>query len=102
MCRLCDAAAIAMSKDTGPSGGYGAVVSPSSSIGWRLQRISQEHGTLVWKGDITEEVVSTLAPGQVMRIAPQHACLTAAQHAWYYVVDGGEVVVDVWVPWKGW
>ncbi len=29
--------------------------------------------------------------------------MTLAAHPWYYCVDdGGEIVQDVWVPWKGW
>ncbi|KAI6031855.1 hypothetical protein BKA83DRAFT_27574 [Pisolithus microcarpus] len=39
---LCDAGAIAMSKDTGQIPGFGEVVGKS----WRLGRISQEHGVL--------------------------------------------------------
>ena len=93
-----------MSKDTGPSGGYGIVIAPASAVGWRLARISQEHGTLVRNseaGPVSDGL--GVVPGQVLRITPQHACLTAAQHAWYYVVENsGDEVVDVWVPWKGW
>lgn len=37
---LCDAGAIAMSKDTGPSGGFGDVVG-NIGKGWRLGRVSQ-------------------------------------------------------------
>ena len=97
---LCDAGAIAMSKDTGPSGGYGDVIGKS----WQLGRVSQEHGIL------TRTIGS---PGDgldiesVVQIIGQHACLIAAAYPWYYVVDsdlegGGDEVVDVWVPWKGW
>ena len=39
---MCDAGAIAMSKDSGPISGYGEVVGQP----WKLGRISQEHGTL--------------------------------------------------------
>jgi hypothetical protein len=32
--------------------------------------------------------------------------LIAAAYPWYYIVDstedGGRVVKDIWVPWKGW
>jgi D-serine ammonia-lyase len=93
-----------MSKDTGPSGGYGSVVAPQSAVGWQLGRISQEHGTLVrTPGAAPGNQDALLVAGDVLRLVPQHACLTAAQHAWYYVVEnGGDEVVDVWVPWKGW
>ena len=106
---LCDAGAIAMSKDTGPSGGFGEVLGRP----WKLGRISQEHGILTQctpdskltatstggKGD-------TLKIGEQIEIVGQHACLTAAAHPWYYIVDSSsgpaDVIVDVWVPWKGW
>ncbi|KAH8100676.1 hypothetical protein BXZ70DRAFT_938277 [Cristinia sonorae] len=97
---LCDAGAIAMSKDTGPSGSFGEVVGRT----WKLGRVSQEHGILT--RDSTDGV-DTLRIGEVVRIVGQHACLTLAAHQWYYIADsegedGGLVVEDVWVPWKGW
>ncbi|EIW70581.1 hypothetical protein TREMEDRAFT_68121 [Tremella mesenterica DSM 1558] len=99
---LCDAGALAMSKDTGPISGYGRVVFPISARGWDLGRISQEHGILV--RNPSQEIVERngLEIGGLIRIIPQHACLTCASFPWFYVVDGGEEVVDVWIPWKGW
>ncbi|CCL99046.1 uncharacterized protein FIBRA_01055 [Fibroporia radiculosa] len=102
---LCDAGAIALSKDTGPLGGFGDVVGRP----WRLGRISQEHGVLTQKvgalsGGGSQE---RLQVGEMIQIVGQHACLILAAYPWYYVVDSdmpsrGEVVEDVWVPWKGW
>jgi D-serine deaminase-like pyridoxal phosphate-dependent protein len=115
---MCDAGAIAMSKDTGPWPGFGDVIrihrpraggSSGASEGWqengwRLGRMSQEHGIMVRKDPsipIPEE--ERLELGAVVEIVGQHACLIAAAYPWYYVVeDGGDKVVDVWVPWKGW
>ncbi|KAK2461939.1 hypothetical protein APHAL10511_006402 [Amanita phalloides] len=95
---LIDAGAIAFSKDTGPSGEYGRVVGKP----WQLARMSQEHGILVG----TQASGSELKVGDMVDIIGQHACLIAAAYPWYYVVDknvdGGQTVVDVWVPWKGW
>ena len=94
---MCDAGAIAMSKDTGPSGGFGDVVGRK----WKLYKVSQEHGILrsVSEGD-------PLRVGEQIQIIGQHACLIAAAHPWYYITDSssglGDTVVDVWVPWKGW
>lgn len=70
---LVDAGAIAFSKDTGPSGGYGEVVGRP----WKLSRISQEHGILTRKesgGGGRHE----LTIGTVVEIVGQHACLIAA------------------------
>jgi D-serine deaminase-like pyridoxal phosphate-dependent protein len=92
---MCDAGALAVSKDTGPIPGHGRVV---SHAGWALGRISQEHGTLTRTADDAEEI----RIGDTVRIIPQHACLACACYPWMYVVDGGDEVVDVWVPWKGW
>lgn len=94
-----------MSKDRGPIKGFGKVVHPENRRGWSLGRVSQEHGVLT-RDEIVEgdEDVKVEMPriGEVLRVLPQHACMTCAAHAWYYIVDGGEEVVDVWVPCKGW
>lgn len=101
---MCDAGAIAMSKDTGPSGTFGEVLGKA----WKLGRISQEHGTLTRSREAgTPTGRDALSVGEVVEIVGQHACLTLAGHPWYYIVDssvagGGNVVEDVWVPWKGW
>lgn len=110
---LIDAGVIAFSKDNGPSGGYGRVVGKS----WWLARMSQEHGILVR----SQEGGPGLELGETVDIIGQHACLIAAvstkfeareetknlqAYPWYYIVDknvdGGQTVVDIWVPWKGW
>ena len=90
-----------MSKDTGPSGGFGDVVGEGE--GWRLIRVSQEHGILAK----IKSNAPTLRIGQQIEIIGQHACLIAAAYPWYYVVDSSlkessDTVVDIWIPWKGW
>jgi D-serine deaminase-like pyridoxal phosphate-dependent protein len=109
---MCDAGAIAMSKDTGPSGVFGEVIGKT----WNLGRISQEHGiltrsTLTNSTDNTENKFGDdrdrLELGSMIEIVGQHACLTAAAYPWYYIVDssvdgGSDRVQDIWVPWKGW
>ena len=96
---LCDAGGIAMSKDTGPIKGYGQVNGGT----WSLESISQEHGTLAQRSGRT----GSIKIGDKVEIIGQHACMIAAAHPWYYVVDSGTAgdadrVVDVWVPCKGW
>ncbi|KAG1899263.1 uncharacterized protein F5891DRAFT_1040384 [Suillus fuscotomentosus] len=98
---MCDAGAIAMSKDTGRIPGFGEVVGKS----WKLGRISQEHGILVQVPPESGRTDPTLKIGDTIEIVGQHACLIAAAHSWYYIIDsdeGGDKVVDIWVPWKGW
>lgn len=95
---MCDAGAIALSKDTGPSGSFGEVVGKA----WKVGRISQEHGILTKTSADAEE----LELGSTIEVVGQHACLIAAAYPYYYIVDssvdGGQTVVDIWVPWKGW
>lgn len=100
---MCDVGALSVSKDTGRFPGFGRVVKPDYATGWDLGRISQEHGTLVHRqGKIIKEE-NELKIGDSVQIIPQHACLVCACFPWLYVVDdGGDEVVDVWVPWKGW
>lgn len=126
---MCDAGGIAMSRDTGPSGGHGDVVpwvgasdGTAQQCEWRLGRCSQEHGILVRRtksslsmGQSGESSSSSLegdggpqlVPGEQLWIVGQHACLTCAAYPWYYILDsraesGLITVQDVWVPWKGW
>ena len=40
--------------------------------------------------------------GSKLRIAPNHACLTAAAHDRYYVVDGTDTVQAIWQRVNGW
>jgi D-serine deaminase-like pyridoxal phosphate-dependent protein len=98
-----------MSKDTGPDGGFGDVIGKQ----WRLKKISQEHGILTeltpqGDGEIGEgDARERLELGSVVEIVGQHACLIAAAHPWFYIVDssvegGSEHVQDIWIPWKGW
>ncbi|KAI0801201.1 hypothetical protein C8Q74DRAFT_1240776 [Fomes fomentarius] len=104
---MCDAGAIAMSKDTGPRPGYGDIIGKP----WRISRCSQEHGILAQMSPSSFELGPVqgepgLKLGDMVQIVGQHACLILAGYPWYYVVDSGvgdgNVVVDVWVPWKGW
>ncbi|KAK7061277.1 D-ser-dehydrat domain-containing protein [Favolaschia claudopus] len=76
---MCDAGCIAMSKDTGPSGGYGDIIGKP----WQLTRMSQEHGILT----PTEAGAPKLQCGDMVEIVGQHACLIAAAYPWYYIVE---------------
>lgn len=78
---------------------------PAVHGGWQIGRISQEHGTLVWKGDKNDEAPLTF--GQRVRIWPNHACIAGAGYDHYLIVDSRikgkeDEVVDVWERWNGW
>lgn len=67
--KMCDAGCIAMSKDVGPEKGLGRVLNlDETTTGWRLGRVSQEHGLLV-KND-KEGEAKALEIGQKIRIVP--------------------------------
>lgn len=68
--------------------------------GWYVKKISQEHGILANEGE--RRVEEELRVGEKVLLNVAHACITAAGHYWYYVVDEEEVVREVWYPWKGW
>ncbi|RUS16936.1 putative serine dehydratase domain-containing protein, partial [Jimgerdemannia flammicorona] len=86
---LVDAGALAMSKDSTMQGGYGQVLGTrgeDGEDGWTLTKISQEHG--IMSGLRTAEEWEEVKVGEVMRVVPNHACLTAACFPFYVVVDG--------------
>jgi D-serine deaminase-like pyridoxal phosphate-dependent protein len=104
---LIDAGALALSKDLsadkGSGGvGYGLVCPIDGSepiLGARVSEVHQEHGLIALDG----EAGAKLTPGARVRILPNHACMTAAPHDRYYVVEGqGEEIVDVWGKCSGW
>lgn len=104
---LLDAGALALSKDRGTAdtaadAGFGLVwdLDGRASYGAaRVERVYQEHGLAVsghgWPWD-------ALPIGARVRIAPNHACITAAAHDRYQVVDGGIDIVGEWDRCRGW
>ncbi|KAI7864222.1 uncharacterized protein EV154DRAFT_534144 [Mucor mucedo] len=102
---LIDGGALAFSKDTAPQGGFGCVLDPQEKepkVIATLTKVSQEHGILQ---HLDESTLSRpeLQIGKLIRVIPNHCCLTAACHLFYLIIeDGGDTVVDVWVPVRGW
>lgn len=113
---LCDAGGLAMSKDKGPLPGHGNVRSDTKQglAGWYLGRIAQEHGVLTSSTEGRESSGASRLPryGEKLRILPQHACMTLANHPWIFIVDSSLetegtdweewTVRDVWTPAKFW
>ncbi len=103
---LIDAGGLALSKDrstetTRHDYGYGLVldVAGRPSLGRAVvRRAYQEHGVV----DLDPAVPADLPVGALVRVAPNHTCMTAAAHDRYYVVDGGNEVVAVWTRVNGW
>ncbi|CAO3647918.1 unnamed protein product [Mucor hiemalis] len=106
---LIDGGALAFSKDTAPQDGFGFVLDPIGKeengeprIIASLTKVSQEHGILQHLDESTL-TRPELQIGKLVRIIPNHCCLTAACHLFYLITENGsDRIVDVWVPVKGW
>ncbi|MFF4035019.1 DSD1 family PLP-dependent enzyme [Streptomyces sviceus] len=109
---LTDGGWMAMSRDRGTAAqaqdqGYGLVTDLAGNPipGLVMTAASQEHGTLTAR-DGTR--LPELPLGTRLRVLPNHACATAAQHHGYHVVDGtratagAQVVQAFWSRVSGW
>jgi D-serine deaminase-like pyridoxal phosphate-dependent protein len=103
---ILDAGALALSKDIGankhlPGAGYGLLCDARSLA--HLGRLAvdvvhQEHGTVTVDD---ESWFEQLPVGSLVRILPNHACLTCAGYEAYHVVRGA-AVIDRWTRINGW
>ncbi|KAJ5331309.1 hypothetical protein N7476_001092 [Penicillium atrosanguineum] len=69
-----------------------------------VERISQEHAIVAWEGGKEGDI--PLEIGQVVKVFPNHACVTGAYYGWYFVVDSDEdpsasKIVDIWIRGRG-
>lgn len=106
---IVDAGWMAMSRDRGTSRqrvdqGYGVVCTLEGEILEDIIMVdaNQEHGVIAHRsGDPAKTPI--LPVGTLLRILPNHACATTAQHDKYHVVDGrGLDVAAVWPRFHGW
>jgi D-serine deaminase-like pyridoxal phosphate-dependent protein len=103
---ILDAGALALSKDIGankhlPGAGYGYLCDPHSLArlgALAVDVVHQEHGTVAVDD---ESWFERLPVGSLVRILPNHACLTCAGYEAYQVVRG-TAVVDRWTRINGW
>ncbi|WP_243634557.1 alanine racemase [Roseicella frigidaeris] len=104
---LLDAGALALSKDRSTAAaprdyGFGLVLDrdgrplPGEPV---VARAYQEHGEVQGRAPLPFE---RLPVGARLRVAPNHACLTAAAYDRYHVLEGGAEVVAVWERVNGW
>ena len=105
---ITDGGWMAMSRDRGTASqkidqGYGVVCNLGGAHLQDLLVVStnQEHGIIGRRGggalDVTQYPIGTM-----LRVLPNHACATAAQHDRYHVVAGGTEVTAVWPRFSGW
>ncbi|ESJ09661.1 alanine racemase, partial [Cupriavidus sp. HPC(L)] len=104
---ITDAGWMAMSRDRGTAKqpvdqGYGLVcdVDGKPLAGLLMIDANQEHGIVSHRSD--PAATPMLPVGTLLRILPNHACATAAQHGAYTVVAGGTDVEAQWPRFSGW
>jgi D-serine deaminase-like pyridoxal phosphate-dependent protein len=98
---ITDGGWIATSRDRGTQAqavdhGYGLVADAGGTLipGLVMTGASQEHGVLSTRDGAP---VPDLPIGTRLRILPNHACATAAQHDRYHLVSG-----EIWTRHRGW
>ena len=104
---LVDAGWMAMSRDRGTAKqavdhGYGLACDASGTVYQDLIMVeaNQEHGILALRPESGAKLPE-LPVGTLLRILPNHACATAAQHDRYRATNGG-LVTPVWPRISGW
>ena len=105
---ITDAGWMALSRDRGTSAqtidqGYGLVCDlagrPIDEL--IVTGTNQEHGIVAERHGRPIDF-ERFPVGTLLRILPNHACATAAQHAHYQVIAGEPVVEAVWPRFSGW
>ena len=102
-----DAGALALSKDRSTEKlpndcGYGLVCDsvtgrPMGDL--KVASVHQEHGMVSSSSPLPFDA---LPVGAMVRVLPNHACMTAAAHDAYHVIDGGPEVIERWPRCNGW
>lgn len=106
---IVDAGGLALSKDIGPAAfdaetGYGTVMGADS--GPRPDRlhiaaVSQEHGQIAARGGAAPPW-DDFPVGGILRIFPNHVCMTAAAHDRYHLLDADGLISGAWDRVNGW
>jgi len=105
---LIDAGWMALSRDRGTSGhevdqGYGLVAS-ADGVPWPdliVYDANQEHGVIALRPG-SGAALPELQVGDLVRILPNHACATAAQHDCYRVIGSDGALEAEWPRFNGW
>jgi threo-3-hydroxy-D-aspartate ammonia-lyase len=106
---IVDAGWMAMSRDRGTAKqardyGYGAVCDLQGNPveGYTVAAANQEHGIVCRSdGPPDKDIAQRFPIGSLVRVLPNHACATGAQHTAYHVVDRhGQI--GRWERFNGW
>lgn len=100
---IVDAGWMALSRDRGTQAqdvdqGYGLVAGHDDLI---VMSANQEHGIIADRHGRPLDL-ARFPIGTLLRILPNHACATAAQHDRYHVLDEAGEVLHVWPRFGGW
>jgi D-serine deaminase-like pyridoxal phosphate-dependent protein len=103
---IIDAGSLALSKDVSANNfmkeaGYGLVCNPDTGIpfdGLNVSEVHQEHGSIDLE---TIDWFDNFPIGSLVRILPNHACLTCAAHEKYNVLEN-EQITERWSRTNGW
>ncbi|MES2254998.1 MAG: alanine racemase [Pseudomonadota bacterium] len=105
---ITDAGWMALSSDRGTAGQavdqYHGVVCDTDGRPYRdlvVLRANQEHGILAARPGSGANIPNLRIDDRV-RILPNHACATAAQHDQYHVMAGDNSVCAIWPRFRGW
>ncbi|MEB3419120.1 alanine racemase [Salipiger marinus] len=105
---MIDAGWMALSRDRGTAAqavdqGYGLVCDAEGRVlpDLIVASTNQEHGIVALRPGAAG-VMPDLALGTRLRILPNHACATAAQHPCYHVLAEGPEALHVWPRFGGW
>lgn len=103
---IIDAGSLALSKDVSANNfmkeaGYGLVCNPDTGIpfdGLNVSEVHQEHGSIDLE---STDWFENFPIGSLVRILPNHACLTCAAHEKYNVLEN-EQITESWSRTNGW
>ena len=100
---ITDAGWMALSSDAGQGEHYGLVCDAQGRPYPDLVVLgtNQEHG-IVGIRPGSSAPLPLLPVGTRLRILPNHACATAAQHDQYHLLDGENHVTGAWPRFRGW
>lgn len=105
---IVDAGWMAMSRDRGTADqdvdqGYGLVCDPDGEpiCDLIMESANQEHGIIAMRPG-SARPLPDIPVGSQLRILPNHACSTAAQHDMYHVLDSANGVTARWPRFNGW
>ena len=108
---ITDAGWMALSRDHGTAGqkvdqGYGLVCDAFGQPFGDLivSGANQEHGIISARGGtpVDSARMAQFPIGRLLRILPNHACATAAQHDGYHVVNAAQEIEARWPRFSGW